>query len=198
MATIGTGWVDGAWAQAGWVDGAWSSAASASLSGTISDGVTEAELVAGGETLIITLVGDTWVAFGATFNAQRQAILDGLDADGVEATGWDAEVRDKELVTAVVRTSNTVVTITLTAAPDYDVAVDETITVTVPASAVAGSDAIVAGTTFDATFIAVIAEDTDGGSSWFRSQNKRSKLLREDDDILAFVTTLVASDILDG
>ncbi len=154
MATIGTGWVDGAWIQAGWASGAWSSLATATISGTAVDGgLLEIEVVDGGETIIITLIGDTWVASGGTFNGQRQAIIDGLDSDGVEATGWNAEVRDKEVVGAVVRTSNTVVTITLSAAAAYAVDADETITVTVPAAALTGVAEITGDPTFDVTAV---------------------------------------------
>lgn len=125
---------------------------SAALTGTLSDNATEAEIVAGGETLIITLTNDTWVATGATFNGQRQAIIDGMDSAQSEATGWNAEVRDKEGVTAVVRTSDTVVTITLSAAAAYDITAQETITMTVPASAlVTSASPLTATPTFDIT-----------------------------------------------
>ena len=150
MPAIGTAWADGAWVFAGWASGAWASV-TAAIGGTAGDGITEPEVVAGGETIVITLTGDTWVAAGPTFDAQRQAIIDGLDSDGAEATGWNAEVRDKEVVGAVVRTSDTVVTITLSAAPAYDIASGETITVTVPASALAGAQAVVGTPTFIAS-----------------------------------------------
>jgi hypothetical protein len=107
----------------------------ASVAGTITPSVDESAIVAGGETIILTLVDDEWVTAGATFNAVRQAIIDGLDSNQSEVTGWNAEVRDKEVVTAVVRTSATVVTITLTAQILYNITANETITVTVPASA---------------------------------------------------------------
>ena len=96
----------------GWITEA--SGATAALTGTaISDGVLESEIVTGGETIIITLTGDTWVAAGATFDAQRQNIIDGMDSAQVEAAGWDAVVKAGLGVSAVVRTSDTVVTITL-------------------------------------------------------------------------------------
>jgi hypothetical protein len=89
------------------------------------------------------------VADDGTFAAQRQAIIDGLDSAQSEATGWNAEVRDKEVVGAVVRTSDTVVTITLTAAAAYDITADETITVTIPAAAlVTSAGALEADETF--------------------------------------------------
>ena len=174
MASIGTGWVDGAWVEAGWVTGAWSSVATAAVTGTASSGLTEAQVVAGGETIIVTLIGDTWVAAGATFNAQRQAIIDGLDSAAAEAAGWNAEVRDKEVVGAVVRTSDTVVTITLTAAAAYDVTADETITVTVPASALVTSVAdVTAAPTFDVTAAAAESAVAPGAGSGAKQYAKR-------------------------
>lgn len=122
--------------------GAGAAIASATLSGSLS--LTEAQIVSGGQQIVITLTNDTWVAAGATFNAQRQNIIDGLTSAQSEATGWNAEVRDNEVVTAVVRTSDTVVTITLTAAASYDVTADETITATIPATALTGGAEIVA------------------------------------------------------
>lgn len=129
------------------------SGGSAALTGTaISGGVLESEIVTGGDTIIITLTGDTWVASGATFDAQRQNIIDGLDSAQSEAAGWNVEVRDKEVVGAVVRISDTMVTVTLTAAAAYVITADETITVTVPATALVTSvSAIVATPTFDVT-----------------------------------------------
>lgn len=108
------------------------SGVSADITGTATSTIDEADVVAGSKTIIITLTGDTWVS-GMDFIDERQAIINGLDSAQVEGTGWNAEVRDKEVVGAVVRTSDTVVTITLTAATAYDITAQETITVTVPA-----------------------------------------------------------------
>lgn len=116
----------------------------ATITGTILT-AGEADIQSGGRTIVITLTNDTWVAAGAAFDAQRQNILDGLDSDGSELGGWNNEVRDSELVTAVVRTSDTVVTITLTAAPNYDITASETVTVTVPATALVTSGSAVTG-----------------------------------------------------
>lgn len=118
----------------------------ASLTGTAIPILSEVNVVDGGKTIIITLSGDTWVAAGATFDAQRQAIIDGLDSAQAEATGWNAEVRDNMAVTDVVRTSATVVTITLPASAAYQITAPETITVTVPADALTGAEEAVAGT----------------------------------------------------
>ena len=84
----------------------------------------------------------TWAAAGTGpigSTADTQAIIDGLDSAQAEGTGWNAEVRDKEVTTAIVRTSSTVCTITLTAQAAYDITAQETITVTVPAAALVTS-----------------------------------------------------------
>lgn len=108
----------------------------AALTGTFLTTPTEGEVVTGGQTIIITLTDANWVASGATFNAQRQAIIDGLTSAGSEAAGWNVEVRDEMAVTTVVRSSATVVTITLPATAAYAITANETVTVTVPAAAV--------------------------------------------------------------
>lgn len=130
-------------------------ASSAAITGTAAGGLLESDVVTGGKTIIITLTNDTWVSAGATFNAIRQDIIDGLDSAQSETTGWNNEVRDKEVVSSVVRTSDTVVTVTLSAAAAYDISATETITITIPATAVNGGSAIVATPTFDVSAVAV-------------------------------------------
>jgi len=127
--------------------------ASAAITGTTVPSATESEIVTGGETIIITLTGDTWVALGATFNAERQAIINGLDSAQSEGTGWNNVVQATQGVTGVVRTSDTVVTITLDAFGTYDITATETITVTVPATAVDGGNALIATPTFQVTVV---------------------------------------------
>lgn len=129
----------------------------ATVSGTTA--FTEAQVQAGGESIVITIANDTWVAAGAVFNAQRQNILNGISSAQSEINGWNNEIRDKEVVSSVVRTSNTVVTITLSASSAYNVAQNETITVVVPDEALTGSpDALTAtptiGVTADAPLLA--------------------------------------------
>lgn len=125
-------------------------AATCALTGTVQPTVLESELVTGGETIILTLTGAEWVAAGAAFNAQRQAIIDGIDSAQSEAAGWDAQ-RSSIPVTAVVRTSSTVVTITLPALGSYSVTANETITATIPAPATTAATSIVASPTFQVT-----------------------------------------------
>ena len=121
-------------------------AQTAALSGTVIDD-SETDIRTGGSTIILTLTGDTWVAAGAAFDAQRQNIIDGLDSAQAEAAGWDAVVKAGLAVTDVVRTSATVVTVTLPAFGAYDLTTRETITATIPATAVVGGSAIVAQAT---------------------------------------------------
>ena len=125
-------------------------AISAAVTGTVGDGATEQEVRDGGGTIILTLTNDTWVSAGGTFNGQRQAIINGLDSAQSEAAGWDAEVKGELPVTAVARTSDTVVTVTLGAADvaGYSIGSNEVITATVPAAALVLAGATVASPTF--------------------------------------------------
>jgi len=123
---------------------------SIALTGTVTT-AKEADIVAGGKTIILTVSNDTWVADDGTFAGQRQNIIDGIDSAQSEATGWDAEVKAKQGVAGVVRTSNTVATITLDAQAAYDITALETITATIPATALVGNAQVVASPTFNIT-----------------------------------------------
>ena len=128
--------------------------ASAVVTGTATASITETDVVTGGKTIILTLTGDTWVTAGATFDAQRQNIINGIDSAQSEGTGWDAVVKALQGVAGVVRTSNTVVTITLDAQASYNITSQETITVTIPSTALTGAIAIVATPTFTVSVVA--------------------------------------------
>ena len=107
----------------------------------------ESEVVTGGETIILTLTNGCFNKNTTAFNAARQAMIDGMDSAQAEAAGWDVEVKGKEVVGAVVRTSDAVVTITLTAQAAYATSASETITVTIPAALLEGQlEPLVAGT----------------------------------------------------
>lgn len=107
----------------------------------------EASVRAGGATIVLTVFDDTFVAAGATFNAQRQAIIDGLAGSLATDTAWNEAVTATLTVGAVVRTSATVVTVTLPAVPAYALpaGISETVTATIPAAALSGGVALVAG-----------------------------------------------------
>ena len=123
--------------------------ASAALSGTITSATTEADIVAGGKTIILTLTGDTWIAAGAgSFDLQRQNIINGITSAQSETFGWNLVPKALQGVAGVVRTSDTQVTITLDAQATYNITATETITVTIPSTALTGGNAIVATPTF--------------------------------------------------
>ncbi len=145
-------------------------AITAAVTGTIGGGASEQEVRDGG-TIIVTLTNDTWVAAGATFDAQRQAIINGLDAAEAEPDGWNARIRDQLGLGSVVRTSGTVATITITEAEagDYRVAAAETVTATVPnAALVLGFSDLTATPTIALTAaaeaVAVTGTLSDGGT----------------------------------
>lgn len=117
-------------------------------SGTIGGGVGEFTVRDSGGTVILTLTGDTWVAAGTTFDAQRQNIIDGLDSAQSETNGWNATVRDALDVSTVVRTSDTVVTVTVPATSGYAISANESITPTIPASALVTSASPVTSAAF--------------------------------------------------
>lgn len=127
-------------------------ATTAALTGTITASTTEADIVAGGKTIILTITGDTWIAAGAlSFDAQRQNIINGLTSAQSETLGWNLVPKALQGVAGVVRTSNTVVTITLDAQATYDITAPETITATIPGSALTLGQAVVASPTFTIT-----------------------------------------------
>ena len=121
------------------------------LTGTITASVTEADIVTGGKTLIITLTGDTFKAAGTGpigSTADTQALIDGIVSAQSETNGWNAE-RSGIATSDVARTSDSVATLTLPALGTYDITAQETLTDTVPTAVlVIGAGAIVATPTF--------------------------------------------------
>lgn len=130
-------------------------AVSAALTGT-STTATEANIVTGGRTIILTLTGDTFLAAGTGpigSTANTQALIDGIDSAQAEAAGWDAVVKVGIATTDVVRTSSTVATITLPAFATYNITATETITATIPAAVLTLASAVVAAPTFQVTAV---------------------------------------------
>lgn len=124
---------------------------SAAITGTATAAITEADVVTGGKTIIITLTNATWKAAGTGpigSTADTQAIIDGITSAQAEAAGWNAVVKPGIETTDVVRTSATVATITLDAEATYDITAQETITVTVPTAALATGVGVVASPAF--------------------------------------------------
>lgn len=121
------------------------------LTGTVTT-ATELDIITGGKTIILTLPsGYSWVTSGATFDAQRQNIINGLTSAQAEANGWNNAVKPTLTVGDVVRTSASVVTITLDAVPTYSITADETITASVPTTALTNSYASITPVAFTIT-----------------------------------------------
>jgi len=121
---------------------------SAALTGTA---FTEAEIVAGSEEIVITLTDDTWVATVGADNAITTALIAGIDSAQSEAAGWDAVVKANMVHGDVARTSDTVVTITLAEESTYAISANETITVTIPATALTAAGEVIATPTITIT-----------------------------------------------
>ena len=119
------------------------------VAGTISSGgCTESQIVTGGRTIVVTIVGTTLVeTFGAD-NEITSAFIQGFDSAQSEATGWNAEVRDKMTHAAVTRTDANTATVILPATAGYEITSAETITLTIPATSTVAAEEIVATPTF--------------------------------------------------
>eukprot|EP00163_Fabomonas_tropica_P015400 TRINITY_DN281_c0_g1_i10.p1 TRINITY_DN281_c0_g1~~TRINITY_DN281_c0_g1_i10.p1 ORF type:complete len:3420 (-),score=518.30 TRINITY_DN281_c0_g1_i10:122-10381(-) len=116
----------------------------ATISGSvISDGgVVESEIVAGGETIVITVANDKIVGAGAFDAVVQAAIIAGLDGSGAGTYHWDTQVAPLINVThGVVRLGERAVQVTLPQAAGYSLIANETVTVTLPAAALLGSTA---------------------------------------------------------
>jgi len=126
---------------------------SAGMSGTTTPNIGAEDIVTGGKTVVLTLTNDTWIAAGTGpigSTANTQAIIDGVDSAQAEAAGWDAEVKANLVpATHVVRTNDTICTITLPASASYAITADEVITATIPAAVLTTSGSpVVASPTF--------------------------------------------------
>lgn len=132
---------------------------SVALTGTVTASINENDIVTGGKTIILTLTGDTFVSAGTGpigSTADTQALIDGIDSAQAEAAGWDAVVKaGLDTATDVVRTSDTVCTITLPAFASYEITAQETITATIPAAVLTGASPIVASPTFTVDAISI-------------------------------------------
>lgn len=105
---------------------------------------TEASIVAGTESITVSLTNDTFVATLGADNAITTAFIAGIDGDVSGGTGWDVKIKGILTYTDITRTSSTVVTINLPAAATYDITTAETITITVPATSLTAASAILA------------------------------------------------------
>ena len=114
---------------------------------------TESQIVSGGQTIVITLTNDTWLAAGTGpigSIANTQALIDGLVSAQSETNGFNAE-RTNIAVTDIARTSSTVATLTLPVLGTYEITADETLTWTIPAAVLTGASPVVATPTIGIT-----------------------------------------------
>jgi hypothetical protein len=162
------------------------------LTGTIESGAAsdETDIVSGGSTIVVTLTGDTWVGSDGTDGtnandyliATADAILDGIAhvsgdddvADIIAAAKADVTNTDND---AVVRTSATVLTITLPAVSGYAIGADEVISLTVPASMLetttvavgAAPNLTITNSATAPTITSVTADDPDDADALYSS-----------------------------
>jgi len=116
------------------------------VTGTISTGVTESDIVTGGKTIVLTIAGtDTFV----TGTTSEDAIAAGISG----SASWNSEVRDNLDNTNVALTgSDKVATVTLPASSGYSITANDTITATIPAASLTTTTiATVASPTFTIT-----------------------------------------------
>lgn len=106
----------------------------AALSGTVLPSLTESEVRSGGYTILLSLQNDEWVS-GTVFDNVRSEILDGFSGD----QNWNDLVSVMP-VTSVVRSSSSLVTITIPANDSYFIGSDESVGMTIPASALLYQD----------------------------------------------------------
>lgn len=139
---------------------------------TLSAGFTETQIVTGGQSIVFTLVNDTWDATLGADNAVTTAFINSLDSGGAETFGWDAVVKVGLTFSDVTRDSDTQVTVLLPAFPTYDITADETITANLDASVFTTSVVDVLATpTFDVTNV------TSGASAGVGRRGRRSRRL---------------------
>jgi hypothetical protein len=130
-----------------------SGGATAALTGSaVVNGAVESAIISGGQTIIITLTGAVWDATIGADNAITDALIANITSTSGEAAGWTAQIigGDGSLdFNDVVRTSDTIVTITLPASASYSLVAEESVTVVVPGSCVQkGITPVIASPTF--------------------------------------------------
>jgi hypothetical protein len=116
-------------------------AVTGTITGTSASPTSEATIVAGGNTIIYTLTNDTWVYDIATNSAKYNLLFDNLaltSGGSGEASQWANVITALKSAGTIVRTSDTVVTITLPAVPTYHITAAQTITPAIPSSLVGG------------------------------------------------------------
>lgn len=116
---------------------------SAALTGTlVSSPVTEADIVAGNGTLVITLTNGKWVSDIASNATESKALFDGLTVSPTVSTNDTSSWKNKVLAilksTDIKINSDTEIEIKLPAATGYAISADQNIVVNIPSACIAG------------------------------------------------------------
>ncbi|OIQ58737.1 hypothetical protein MOTE_17290 [Moorella thermoacetica] len=140
------------------------SAIKATLSGTfVTAPPDKTAIVAGGKTIVITLINGTWASDVATNLTKRRALIDGFIANNNRNDKEWAKVKAALMADprSVTRDSDSVVTIMLPPVPDYDIIAPQTVSLTIPKAALAGSSAdVIATPSFTITLPAYTSRGT--------------------------------------
>lgn len=117
----------------------------AQLSGTAVPSVGEGDIVVGQKQVIITLTNGKFALDVASDAEKRNAIFDGIKTSSSDTSMWDKVITALKAAgeTAIIRNSSNKITITLPAVSDYNISMNETISVTVPYKTATGSDILV-------------------------------------------------------
>jgi len=116
--------------------------ATAAITGTVmgssASPMSEANIVAGGNTIVYTLTSDTWVYDIATNLSKYNALFESLalTSPTTDENGMWTAVISAMNAGSIARTSDTVVTVTLPAVPAYHITAAQTITPSIPSNLV--------------------------------------------------------------
>lgn len=131
---------------------------SADITGTvITDPASETDIVSGGKSIVITLTDGMWASDIDMDKTKREALFNGFSAV-TENTEW-AKVITALKTTLIVsdaikRNSDTQITINLPSTSGYNITSDQTVTLTIPTSAIVGAAApVIASTSFKITAV---------------------------------------------
>ena len=101
-------------------------------------GLTEDEIVTGGQSFDLTLSGTTWVADVVSDAAKKAALIAGITGNSADAHGWNNEVT----ITDVTRISDTVVRVVVPASSGYDIESPEVVSAQIAAALTASNEVI--------------------------------------------------------
>ena len=101
-------------------------------------GLTEDEIVTGGQEVDLTLSGTTWVADVVSDGAKKAALIAGITGNSQDAHGWNNEVT----ITDVTRISDTVVRVVVPASSGYDIESPEVVSAQIAAALTASNEVI--------------------------------------------------------